>query len=86
MALQPGSALKYGIAVGIGIAVGALGVTVLTSNKKSFRSLASEAISRGLDAKEKALAIAEGAKEAMSDILAEAAAKHKNQNEEQSET
>jgi hypothetical protein len=83
MALQPGSALKYGIAVGIGIAVGALGITLLTSNKKSFRSLASEAISRGLNAKEKALALAEGAKEVVSDLLAEA--KQKNQDQEQSE-
>jgi hypothetical protein len=85
MPIPTGSALKYGIAIGVGIAVGALGVTLLTSKKKSFRAIASDAISKGLNFKEKALTIAEGAKEAVSDILAEAAAKHQSKNEEKSE-
>jgi hypothetical protein len=77
MAESTNSTLKYGIALGVGIALGALGVMLLKNNKKSLRTIAAGALGCGLDLKEKALTMVEEAKEAVSDLLAEAAAKHK---------
>ncbi|MDR1397793.1 MAG: hypothetical protein LBJ14_08685 [Desulfarculales bacterium] len=81
MAGNTNSTLKYGIALGVGIALGALGVILLKSNKKTLRTVAAGVIGRGFDLKEKALTMVEEAKEAVSDLLAEAAAKHKERRE-----
>ena len=72
MADNIGSSMKYGVAIGVGIAIGALGVLLLKRDKTSIRGFATEVISQGLDFKDKAMTMMEGAKEAMSDLVAEA--------------
>ncbi|MDR1947363.1 MAG: hypothetical protein LBQ51_09405 [Desulfovibrio sp.] len=67
-----GNYWKYGLALGAGVALGAIGAVLLSRNgvavKKSFASL----LSHGLDVKEKAAEIMETAKENIDDLAAEA--------------
>lgn len=70
--------MKYGVAIGVGIAIGALGALLIKRDKTSIRGFATDVISHGIDFKEKAATVVEGAKEAMGDLLAEAQAKQKD--------
>ncbi len=72
-----GSSMKYGVAIGVGIAIGALGALLVKKDKTTIRGFATDVISQGIDFKEKAMTLVEGAKEAMSDLVAEAAEKQK---------
>lgn len=76
-----GNTMKYGMAIGVGMAIGALGVLLLKRDKGSIRGLATDILSHGLDLKDKAMTLAEGAKEAMSDLAAEAEAKRSGRKE-----
>ena len=77
MADSVGTSMKYGVAIGVGIAIGALGAILLKRDKTTIRSFATDVISHGIDLREKALTMVEGAKEAMSDLVAEANEKQK---------
>ena len=77
-----GTTMKYGVAIGVGIAIGALGVLLLKRDKTTIRGFATDVISHGIDFKDKAMTFVEGAKEAMSDLVAEAEAKQKQRNQE----
>jgi hypothetical protein len=71
------ASLKYGAAIGIGIAIGALAVLLLKKDKIGIRDLATDVLSHGIDFKEKAMTLVEGAKETMGDMVAEAVVKQK---------
>ena len=75
------STMKYGVAIGVGIAIGALGVMLVKRDKTTVRGFATDVLSHGLDFKEKAATFMEGAKEAVSDMVAEAQAKQKERAE-----
>ncbi|MDR2161923.1 MAG: DUF6110 family protein [Desulfovibrio sp.] len=63
---------KYGLALGLGVAAGAVGAIVLSRGSVDLKKLAAAALSRGMDLKDKAAAAVETAKENMDDITAEA--------------
>lgn len=64
--------LKYGLFVLGGVALGALGATVVSRGKFEFKPLAADLISRGMDVKDAVLAKVETARENVEDLLAEA--------------
>lgn len=63
---------KYGLAVGAGVAVGALGVVLLSKHSAEVKKTLGTILSHGMDIKEKAETVMENAKENMEDIAAEA--------------
>ncbi len=63
---------KYGLAVGAGVAVGAIGAILLSRNSDCIRRTAADLLSRGMDLKDKASEFMETAKENMEDLAAEA--------------
>jgi gas vesicle protein len=63
---------KYGLAVGAGVLVGAVGAVLISRNNVDLRKTATSLLSHGLDLKEKAAAIMDTAKENLDDITAEA--------------
>ncbi len=65
-------ALKYGLFFLGGVAVGALGATVVSRGRFDFKPLAADLISRGMDMKDAVLAGVETARENVEDLLAEA--------------
>ncbi len=67
-----GNYWKYGLAVGAGVAIGALGAVLLSRGSIDLRKTAATILSHGMDLKEKAAEYMETAKENMEDIAAEA--------------
>lgn len=63
---------KYGLAVGAGVAVGALGAILLSRGKIDLKKTAATLLSHGMDLKDKAATLAETAKENFEDLAAEA--------------
>ena len=74
---------KYGLAIGAGVAVGAVGAILLSRNAAGLKHAAADLLSRGMDLKDKAAEYMETAKENMEDIAAEARhAREQRQTEE----
>jgi hypothetical protein len=63
---------KYGIGLGIGIALGAVGAVLVSRNPGAAKKLCAGLLSRALEVKEKAATVVETAKENMEDLAAEA--------------
>ena len=63
---------KYGLAVGAGVAVGALGVVLLSRGTVDLKKAAATLLSHGMDLKDKAATLVETAKENIDDLAAEA--------------
>ena len=63
---------KYGLALGAGVALGAVGAALLSNGKIDLKKTAATILSHGMDLKEQAEAFMETAKENMEDIAAEA--------------
>ncbi|MDR3358544.1 MAG: DUF6110 family protein [Desulfovibrio sp.] len=63
---------KYGLAAGIGVVVGAIGMTILSRGGMDLKKAASMILSYGMDMKDKAAVAVETAKENIEDIAAEA--------------
>ncbi|MDR0827705.1 MAG: hypothetical protein LBN33_07505 [Desulfovibrio sp.] len=63
---------KYGLAAGLGAVVGAAAVVVLSRGDIDIKKTAAALLSHGLDAKDKAAAFVDTAKENIEDIAAEA--------------
>ncbi len=64
--------LKYGLALGAGALVGAVGVSLLSGGSVDLKKAMAKVVSHGMDIKDKAATIAETAKENLDDIAAEA--------------
>lgn len=68
--------VKCGLFLLGGIAIGAIGATVVSRGKlKGIKPIASDLLSRGYDVREKVLEKIDAAREDISDVLAEAQAK-----------
>jgi hypothetical protein len=67
-----GNLWKYGLAVGAGVLVGALGAVLLSRNDVAVKKTVAALLSRGLDVKDKAAELVETAKENIDDLAAEA--------------
>ncbi len=67
-----GNYWKYGLAIGAGVAIGALGAVLLSRGSIDLKKAAATLLSHGMDVKEKAAEFMETAKENMDDIAAEA--------------
>ena len=67
-----GNFWKYGLALGAGVAVGAVGAVLLSRGTVDLKKACSTFRSHGMDLKEKAGAVMETAKENLDDIAAEA--------------
>ena len=65
-------ALKNGLFLAAGVALGALGAVALGKGKFSIRPAMTDLVSHGLDLKEKTAAVLDRAKENIEDIMAEA--------------
>jgi hypothetical protein len=63
---------KYGLAAGVGIVVGVIGVALLSRGGFDLKKAAASILSHGMDLKEKAAAVADTARENIEDIAAEA--------------
>lgn len=63
---------KYGLALGVGVAVGAAGAVLLSRGKIDLKKTAATILSHGMDLKEQAASMMETAKENLDDIAAEA--------------
>ena len=63
---------RYGLALGAGVVVGALGAMVLSRGSIDLKKFASNVVSHGMDLKEKAAGMVETARENMDAIAAEA--------------
>lgn len=63
---------KYGLAVGGGVALGAVGAMLLSRNNIDLKKAAATVLSHGMTLKDKASTIVETAKENMDDLAAEA--------------
>jgi hypothetical protein len=67
-----GNVWKYGLAVGAGVLVGAIGAMLLSRNDVAVKKTVAALLSRGLDVKDKAAELVETAKENIDDLAAEA--------------
>ena len=67
-----GNFWKYGLALGAGVALGAVGAAMLSRGKIDLRKTATTILSHGMDLKEQAATFMETAKENFEDIAAEA--------------
>jgi len=63
---------KYGLAIGAGVAVGALGAVLLSRGTVDLKKAAATLLSHGMDLKDKAATLVETAKENIDDLAAEA--------------
>lgn len=63
---------KYGLAVGAGVAIGALGAVLLSRGSIDVKKAAATLLSHGMDLKDKAATLVETAKENLDDLAAEA--------------
>lgn len=63
---------KYGLALGAGVALGAVGAMLLSKNSAEVKKTLSTILSHGMDLKDRAATVMENAKEDMEDIAAEA--------------
>ncbi len=70
--MATGNYWKYGLALGVGVAVGAIGAALLSRGSIDFKKTMATVVSHGMDLKEKATTFAETAKENFDDIAAEA--------------
>lgn len=64
------------LSFGIGVLVGAVGASIVSSRPSFIRDSASTALSHGITVKRKVQSLAEAAKENLSDLVAEAEQKH----------
>lgn len=67
-----GNFWKYGLAVGAGVVVGALGAVLLSRSNIDLKKACATILSHGMDLKDKASEFVETAKENMDDLAAEA--------------
>ncbi len=67
-----GNFWKYGLALGAGVAVGAVGAMLLSRGNIDLKKACATLLSHGMDLKEKAATVMETAKENLDDIAAEA--------------
>jgi hypothetical protein len=67
-----GNFWKYGLALGAGLAIGAVGAVLLSRGNIDLKKVCSSLLSRGLDLKDHAARLAETARENLGDIAAEA--------------
>ncbi|MDR1776817.1 MAG: hypothetical protein LBR31_03170 [Desulfovibrio sp.] len=67
-----GNFWKYGLAVGLGVVLGAVGTMLISRNGIDLKKTCAGLMSHGLDLKDKAAALAETAKENLEDLTAEA--------------
>ena len=67
-----GNFWKYGLAIGAGVAIGAMGAVLLSRGKIDLKKTFASVLSHGMDLKEQAASMMETAKENMEDIAAEA--------------
>lgn len=63
---------KYGLAVGAGVAIGAVGAILLSRGTIDVKKTCATLLSHGMDLKDKAATLVETAKENMDDLAAEA--------------
>jgi hypothetical protein len=63
---------KYGLALGAGVVIGAVGAVLLSRGKIDLKKTYASLLSHGLDLKDKASSLVETAKENMEDLTAEA--------------
>ncbi len=71
MALN-GNYWKYGLALGAGVFVGAVGAMLLSRNSGNVKKACTTLLSHGMDLKDKAASFMETAKENIEDMAAEA--------------
>ena len=67
-----GNYLKYGLALGAGVAIGALGAMLLSRGSIDLKKGMATVLSHGMDLKDKAATLMETAKENLDDLAAEA--------------
>ncbi len=67
-----GNYWKYGLTLGAGMAIGALGAILLSKNPGCVKKTAADLLGRSMDLKDKAAEFMETAKENMEDLAAEA--------------
>lgn len=70
--MQNGTYWKCGLALGAGVALGALGAMLLSRGSIDLKKTMATVLSHGMDLKDKAATFAETAKENMDDLAAEA--------------
>ena len=75
-------ATKYGLFFVGGIAVGALGMALVSRGKLNIKPLATDLLASGIDLRDKALAAVDGVKEDLADVVAEAAGKERSSGKE----
>lgn len=78
-------ATKYGLFFVGGIAVGALGMALVSRGKLNIKPLATDLLASGIDLRDKALAAVDGVKEDLADVVAEAQVKQQEKKEAQEE-
>ena len=76
-------ATKYGLFFVGGIAVGALGMALVSRGKLNIKPLATDLLASGIDLRDKALAAVDGVKEDLADVVAEAQVKQQEKKEAQ---
>lgn len=67
-----GNTLKYSLIFLGGVAVGAIGLSLIKKSEFDFKGLATDLLSRGIDAKDAVLTQVETARENFEDLMAEA--------------
>ncbi|MDR1241178.1 MAG: hypothetical protein LBM00_00095 [Deltaproteobacteria bacterium] len=70
--MATGNFWKYGLALGAGVAIGAVGAVLLSRGNINLKKACAGLLSRGLDIKDRAAGFAGTAKENLEDIAAEA--------------
>ncbi|MDR1660351.1 MAG: hypothetical protein LBR94_08480 [Desulfovibrio sp.] len=70
--MPTGNFWKYGLAVGAGVVVGAIGAVLLSRGSIDLKRHCATLLSRGMDIKDKAAAMVETAKENIDALAAEA--------------
>ena len=63
---------KYGLGMGVGIAVGAVGAVLISRNPGAAKKACATLLSHAMEVKEKAATVMETAKENIDDLTAEA--------------
>lgn len=67
-----GTLWKYGLVLGAGVALGTVGVLLLSKNSAGAKKAFTTVLSHGMDLKDKAASCMKSAKENMEDLAAEA--------------
>ena len=70
--MDTGNFWKYGLALGAGVLLGAVGATLLSRGDVDLKKTAATLLSHGIDLKDKAAEFVETAKENFDDLAAEA--------------